>query len=614
MLQSLRNIVDHRWFAIFDFALVITSGAIMYLEPDYSGWPLLIALLPWFLRLAVLRFPFKRSTFDLLILFFLFTAGIGWWAAYDREAASQKFWWIVCAVLFYYALAGQPKKNWLLLSAVFFSFSVIIAAFFLLGHDFQEQPAKYEIINQVGLSWSEIRPSLSVPTFSQDDVSGLILITVGFGVYLGIRALQVKQHILLVPIVVGLLIIASSLILATSRGAWFAIPSALGVIVLYIFFRKIIHFDHPSDRRLFLGAVFVYSILVTVALLFLLSIFVSGGDPESIASPRSGTRHELFQSAIYLIQDYPFTGGGLESFSGLYTRYILGIQPFYLNSSHNIYLDIAVEQGILGGLTFTCVLFFGIWMLLRYLAVEPKAAFSESIFLGLVLTFNLYVIVFHGMVDDYLYRGLGTFLIFFSPGFAVSVCADSGSDNLPVRNNKRVLPIYFVYASSIIVSLVLVIFNLNALRAAWYANQGAVSMSRGELTNYPNELNVDPTQPSFQESEKLFEESLSFDPKNFTALYRLGVIHFYKDDFPATTYYMNQAWPQVPNHRVVRKYLGYANAWQTNYENAAIQLSTIPEALYELELYTWWWETQGRIDLSTRSAYIADLIRTNQAK
>lgn len=614
MLTTFRRIVDNRWFSLFDLALVFMSGVIVYYRPGYSGWPILIALLPWVIRLAALRIPFQRTPYDFVISIFVIAAGIGWWAAYDLDKASHKFWLIICAILLFYALAGQPKKNWFLISAALYTSSVVIALFFLLGHNYQESPAKYEILNRIGLWWSELRPSWAVPTFSQDDASGLILLTAGFGVFAGIRSLQSKKRILLLPILFGYFIIASALLLATSRGAWFAIPGALGVIVLYQFFRKYIHFDQPRDTGLFIAAVILYSLFVTLGLFFLLSVILPPGGTESVASPQSGIRLELFRSAFYLLRDYPFTGGGLESFAGLYTRYILGIQPFYLNSSHNLFLDIAVEQGIPGIVAYAGILIYGIWSLLQFLAREHKNALTEGGILGEVIVFSMFVVYFHGTVDDYLYRGLGTLLMLFLAGMSVSVCSNSILAEQPNRRYKRFAYSKVVVASAIFVVVVLIGVNGNAIRAAWYANLGALSMGRVELANYPEEIIVDPKQPLFQQSQQLLTKSLSFDPENFTALYRLGIINFYQDDFPKTIAYMEQAWQQSQSHRIVRKYMGYAYAWQGEYDEAANQLSTIPEALYEMELYTWWWGTQGRDDLSSRSAYVADLLRTYQAK
>ena len=53
-------------------------------------------------------------------------------------------------------------------------------------------------------------------------------------------------------------------------------------------------------------------------------------------------------SYVILAGDFPFTGGGLGAFSGLYSTYILVIFVPLFTYSHNFFLDVAVEQGWFG--------------------------------------------------------------------------------------------------------------------------------------------------------------------------------------------------------------------------------------------------------------------------
>jgi hypothetical protein len=62
-------IVENRWFALADLALVTLAGIGWALAPQLGWWLLPLAILPWVLRLAAGRFPFKRTRyFDLLLL------------------------------------------------------------------------------------------------------------------------------------------------------------------------------------------------------------------------------------------------------------------------------------------------------------------------------------------------------------------------------------------------------------------------------------------------------------------------------------------------------------------------------------------------------------------
>ena len=81
----MKRLVASRWFSLVDLAAVSISIIIWEIIPDLGWWPLLIALLPWFVRIIGGQAPFKRTRFDLFIGVFLLTAVVGVWAAYDRD-------------------------------------------------------------------------------------------------------------------------------------------------------------------------------------------------------------------------------------------------------------------------------------------------------------------------------------------------------------------------------------------------------------------------------------------------------------------------------------------------------------------------------------------------
>jgi hypothetical protein len=63
------------------------SAAAWILIPRFGIGFSLLALLPWILRLLAGIFPFQRTPLDWLIVIFLTTAWIGYWAAYDKPSA-----------------------------------------------------------------------------------------------------------------------------------------------------------------------------------------------------------------------------------------------------------------------------------------------------------------------------------------------------------------------------------------------------------------------------------------------------------------------------------------------------------------------------------------------
>lgn len=214
------------------------------------------------------------------------------------------------------------------------------------------------------------------------------------------------------------------------------------------------------------------------------------------------------------------------------------------------------------------------------------------------LTLFVLVIAFvHGMVDDYLYNGSGTFLSLALAGVSTSLYPE------PVRaasHKKRYL--------TTIVALTLIIFfmiNLNGVRSAWSANLGAVQMAKVELAGFPTNQWTEPViLPELEQASASLRTALQADPANRTANHRLGLISMLQEDFPSAATYLENARQQAPNHRGIVKSLGYCYAWAGDTEKAVLFLSRIPEAKDELDSYIWWWGIQGRPDLAEKAHVI----------
>jgi thioredoxin-like negative regulator of GroEL len=73
-------------------------------------------------------------------------------------------------------------------------------------------------------------------------------------------------------------------------------------------------------------------------------------------------------------------------------------------------------------------------------------------------------------------------------------------------------------------------------------------------------------------------------------------------DFGAAATHLEAAYQSDKSDRGVNKALGYDYVWQGQLDRALPLLAAIPEARDELNVYTWWWGTQGRDDLAERAA------------
>src|SRR5688572_8673801 len=407
--KILRSLVDNRWFAITDLFLVMMSAAAWMLIPQYGIAFSLLAFLPWVLRFLAGRFPFQRTPFDWLIAIFLATAWISYWVAYDKSAAGIKFLLIVSAILLYYALSAQPKQNFGTLSFLSFCFASAIAIYFFLTYDFGGSRSNAVIW------WMMHKPKVDWPALNHGNTSGLLLISSIFALHWlwGLRkksagALSILLRFLLF---LGGGLISLTFLLAISHGTELIALGAVGFWILW----KV-----STSARSIAGGNRVFPIVVLVYLTVLI-VFVYLGParvPEGSVSDAYGSnsRAQLLEQSVYFLVDYPITGAGLNSFPGSYSQYILLIPYPYFSNSHNLFLDVAIEQGLVGGITFLVVYLGAIWLVSQRIVATASNEIRTINWFSLLA---LLVMMIYGLFYNNLYSGNGTVLLFFPLGMAM---------------------------------------------------------------------------------------------------------------------------------------------------------------------------------------------------
>jgi tetratricopeptide (TPR) repeat protein len=323
---------------------------------------------------------------------------------------------------------------------------------------------------------------------------------------------------------------------------------------------------------------------------------------------------EIYAGTLRLVRDFPYTGGGLHAFSGLFSHYILGIPFFMFNYAHSMYLDLAVEQGLPGLAAFLCVLAGGAWLLLK--------AGAPSELRWAIITSTL-VLLLHGLVDDPLYASRGTPFLFFLPALSVAISGhpEAPVAGLPERSgkNRRVAAIAILVlmlatsAASAASMASMASLKWRQLLASGYADIGAVRMAQVELADFPSGRWQDGSQvPALAEAEALLNRAFEIDPENVTASYRLGLIAMLRRDYAAAQGYLEHAYAKDPNHHGIRKSLGYSYVWQGKFEQAGKLLRVTPGARAEMGTYVWWWQVQGRPDLAERAKGMIRMLGSEQ--
>lgn len=583
------ELVNSRWFSVADLLIVLGSGVLWYRYPRFGWIILILALLPKAIRVFAGKMPFKSTVFDLPIAVFLVTALLGAWMAYNLQESFAKFWLVLGSVLLYYSLASQKQENtWLLISFAT-CFGVGLAVTFLLVYDWQANPVSSDLANQVGAAWMKVRPSLPFTIKDDDFISDILLVLFPFPLALFHYARRGKskfwwlQGFAIFSIIIYLL----GLSMASILMAFTTFIVICGLVIWWAVYRIILKSAEGLLPKIYLG-------LSGLAFIFFLTVLVKFPDQLLRLAQhipplaRFENRISVDINSIHLVQDFLFTGGGLGTFAGLYSKYILSIPYFFIPICSSLFLQIALEQGIVGSLAFSSVLVGGGFILLmgfiRNKVQSDKLAITYLIFAGFI------ILAVVGLIDAMLFTGYGTYFLFVMPGFFVFLMDDQ-TKNVVTRNLPDIL---------FGVSIVIFILSLGGkFFSSYYANIGALEMARVDLGGWTWEKRMESkTFSAYAPATQFFRMAKQIDDLNSTSNYRLGLIAAGRDDFIESCQYLKKAIVVQPAHRGVIKNLGYCLLWRGYVNESLPYLQMIPEAQEELNTYIWWWNNQNRNDLS----------------
>jgi len=569
------KVVEGRWFGLVELVCAVGSVALVTLQPELVGWPLLLLLLPWGVRLFTGHAPLRFSALDIWLVLFLLTANLGVWAAYDTVAAVHKFWMLMGAVAVYYTVANQPKRNLPLIFHGLLGVGMALVAGLLFTADMQFYDHDFVWLDQVMAAWTAARPTLPVIKLNLNVFGGLLALMTPLGLGAGLLAHSQKNRVgLMWAVGVGFICLVG-LVLTSSRAAWFALAVGLSLWGAHWLAQKFAPRTGRSAKALFAVSA---SVIVLLAFAFITFTLLNRAPGLSDGS----TRLTLLRDTFDLVGDYAITGGGLTSFAGLFSRYSLVIPYFVLSYSYNFFLDVALEQGVFGLVALLMIYGLSFWRLARSTENDGLNFLRQAVWASLAVVF------FHSLLDDPLYAERGTPLLFLLPALSIALTAPS-----PAAGAVRVRVWGWLKPQLTGLALILLaglgVWFWQPWRAELYANVGAVEMARHELRGFP---------------EARWDENyaLELDPNNRAATYRLGLIAMLEGNFAEATPRLEAALTGRSIPRGLAKTLGYSQTWLGNYERASELLVTVPEARYEMQVYSWWWGTQNRPDLAERAA------------
>ncbi len=281
-------------------------------------------------------YNFKTSSLDVFVIFFMGALIYGAVNSFTFVKSTQILLIYFSYILFYFVLVAtiDDAKKWKALITSFVLMSCLVSLYGIVQ-------------NFTGVSstqsWvdSDMFQSIKTrvySTFDNPNVLGEFLVIMIPTTAALIWANKKLGHKMIYTFVI--LCMCACIVFTWSRGAWLGVMFAVALFLLIM------------DKRWALaGIVALFAIPFVLGSNNAISErILSIGNTEDTST---AYRVSIWQASIKLIRDFWLSGIGLgsEAFSMIYPKYALAGANFALHS-HNLFLQICVEMGVIGIITF----------------------------------------------------------------------------------------------------------------------------------------------------------------------------------------------------------------------------------------------------------------------
>ena len=323
-------------------------------------------------------------------------------------------------------------------------------------------------------------------------------------------------------------------------------------------------------------------------------------DAQETAEGRAG----LFRNSLALAWDTALTGLGLGGFQMAFSTYVLLLHVGHTFHSHNLFLNVWLEQGLLGLAALVWLLAAAVvaWRRVRRLGDARGKAWACAALAAIA------VMVLHGLVDDAFYGSRGVLLMFVPFALLTRAQADAvWAAYEPPTLTQVLLSRKGIIAAGVLAAVLLI--GLTApVRSQVQASLGALAQTRAELSVYEwptwpiqdalrrgpgpglgAEIDLDPAIVHY-------ETALRIDPNNATANRRLGQIVLARGDYPTAETLLTAAYRNGYTNRAARQLYGESLALQGQPEAAASVWGSVDLSQGQIDGRLWWYESIGEME------------------
>jgi len=527
-----------------------------------------------------------RRLFDVPVGLHATSALLGALVAHDTRAAGLKLVFVWGGVGVFWALSRLPSHiGWRgrdvpLLRLVIGLAPALVSGYFLLTNDWSQPVAKVSWLEPVRQWLAQRQVTLPLPRLHPNLVGGLLatwlpLQVAALGPRSGRRGRVAFERLAGSPRILLIVATCVGLLLSSLRGAWLALAVSVGVWLWWQLSERL------SAQRSWLDTRAVWA---AGLLLFALVTMSSSWAPGLV-----GIRPDrvlVWRTSWALAWDYFFTGLGLGNFTMPYSSYALLIHVPHTTHAHNLFLDLWLEQGMIGLLAFAWLLFLGF---------APRGPSAHPTRWRIAALVALLVVTLNGLVDDvyYGYGGQGAVLLLV-PLALLSRRGEHATSPRPGPGRGL-----RVASWSAVVGLLMITAFWPASRALAWSNLGALQQTHVELSTYHwPEWPVQDAVRRAREHSLVgavghYRAALEVDPGCVSANRRLGQIELSLGEYDEARRHLATAYAVAPSQPATRQLFGESLALTGNIEWAADLWRTMPLEQDQLAIRQYWYTRTG---------------------
>lgn len=366
------------------------------------------------------NFTFSKSPVNVAVVFFVIALLWGVVNSYAQASSLKQVLVHGSFILFYFVLTNviRTKKQWLALIKVFMLSAFVVAGYGIFQNFFGVSSTDSWIDEDM---FTDIKVRV-YSFFDNPNVLGeFLVLTIPVAMALAWTKIKEEHRVIFA---VFLICMVACMIFTWSRGAWLGMLIALALYLVI------------ADKRWVvvgtLGILLIPIVLYLTGNMAIIERFTSIGNT---ADTSTAYRVSIWQASVNMIGDFWLSGIGIgsDAYTTIYPSYALPGAKFALHS-HNLYLQFAVETGIIGIASLFAVLLGFIRTVLAS-SVVKKIKTSDTAKIMVALGVGFLGFLFQGLTDYvwYNYKILMIFWIIIALGVSGSVIfkeESKGGDSL----------------------------------------------------------------------------------------------------------------------------------------------------------------------------------------